>query len=116
MMSKSKSRGALAAAGVAAILGSGCCAGPILLASVGLSGAGVGILTVLEPYRPIFIGVALIALIYAWRAVFLQPRGCAPEAGCTGSHASTVQKVLFWVEAILILLLIALPYFLPPFD
>jgi mercuric ion transport protein len=27
----------------------------------------IGNLTVLEPYRPIFIGVALVALFFAWR-------------------------------------------------
>jgi hypothetical protein len=35
------------------------------LIALGFSGAWIGNLTVLEPYRPIFIGVALVALFFA---------------------------------------------------
>ena len=55
-------RGALFAGGLAAILASACCLGPLVLIALGFSGAWIGNLTVLEPYRPIFIG--------AGRAVF----------------------------------------------
>src|SRR5207245_8407831 len=42
---------ALFAGGLAAILASTCCLGPLILISVGFSGAWIGNLTVLEPYR-----------------------------------------------------------------
>jgi hypothetical protein len=54
-------RGALFAGGLAAILASACCLGPLVLIALGFSGAWIGNLTVLEPYRPIF-GAALVAL------------------------------------------------------
>ena len=54
-------RGALFAGGLAAILASTCCLGPLVLVALGFSGAWIGNLTVLEPYRPIFIGAALVA-------------------------------------------------------
>lgn len=61
-MSKSPNgRGALFAGGLAAILASTCCLGPLILVALGFSGAWIGNLTALEPYRPIFIGVALVA-------------------------------------------------------
>ena len=63
-------RGALAAGGLAAILASTCCLGPLVLVALGFSGAWIGNLTVLEPYRPIFIGAALVALFFAWRHIF----------------------------------------------
>ena len=53
-------RGALFAGGLAAILASACCLGPLVLIALGFSGAWIGNLTVLEPYRPIFIGAAQI--------------------------------------------------------
>jgi mercuric ion transport protein len=56
-----KSATALFAGGLAAILASTCCLGPLVLVSLGISGAWIANLTVLEPYRPIFIGAALIA-------------------------------------------------------
>jgi len=63
-MFKDKSGGPLLAGGVAAILASTCCLGPLLLVTLGFSGAWIGNLTVLEPYRPIFIGVGLLALFF----------------------------------------------------
>ena len=42
--------------GIAAAIGAGlCCAGPLVLLLLGVSGSWIGNLTVLEPYRPIFI-------------------------------------------------------------
>lgn len=62
-MSKSPNgRGALFAGGLAAILASTCCLGPLILVALGFSGAWIRNLTALEPYRPIFIGVALVAM------------------------------------------------------
>jgi mercuric ion transport protein len=68
-------RGALFTGGLAAILASACCLGPLVLIALGFSGAWIGNLTVLEPYRPIFIGVALVALFFAWRRIY---RPCRP--------------------------------------
>ena len=55
-------RSALAAGGVAAILASTCCLGPLVLVALGFSGAWIGNLTALEPYRPIFHLAALMRL------------------------------------------------------
>ncbi|WP_049019712.1 mercuric transporter MerT family protein, partial [Burkholderia cenocepacia] len=64
------SRKALAAGGVAAILASTCCLGPLVLVALGVSGAWIGNLAALEPYRPVFLGVALVALLFAGRRIF----------------------------------------------
>jgi mercuric ion transport protein len=56
------SRAALLAGGLAAILASTGCLGPLVLVALGFSGAWIGNLTVLEPYHPIFIGAALVAM------------------------------------------------------
>jgi mercuric ion transport protein len=45
--------GELFVGGLAAILASTCCLGPLVLVALGLSGAWIGNLTRLEPYRPI---------------------------------------------------------------
>jgi mercuric ion transport protein len=75
-------RGALFTGGLAAILASTCCLGPLVLVSVGVSGAWIGNLTLLEPYRPIFIGVALVALFFAWRRIFRAAHACQPGEVC----------------------------------
>ena len=63
-------RGALVGGGLAAILASACCLGPLVLVTLGFSGAWIGNLTALEPYRPLFIGVALVAMGFAWRRIY----------------------------------------------
>lgn len=71
-------RGALFTGALAAILASACCLGPLVLVALGFSGAWIGNLTVLEPYRPIFIGAALVALFFAWRRIYRPAQACKP--------------------------------------
>ncbi|MGX0587472.1 mercuric ion transporter MerT [Sphingomonas sanguinis] len=110
-----KGRGALAAGGVAAILASTCCLGPLVLVALGFSGAWIGNLTVLEPYRPIFIGAALVALFFAWRRIFRPARACGPDDVCAVPRVRTTYKIIFWIVAALVLLALAFPYILPLF-
>ena len=53
----------LVAAGgvVGAVAASSCCIVPLLLFSLGVSGAWIGNLTRLAPYQPIFIAVTLVS-------------------------------------------------------
>jgi mercuric ion transport protein len=116
-MSEPKSgRGALAAGGLAAILASTCCLGPLVLVTLGFSGAWIGNLTVLEPYRPIFIGVALVALFFAWRRIFRPATACQPGDICAVPQGRTAYKRIFWIVAALVLVALVFPYVLPLFD
>ncbi|HBN9180235.1 TPA: mercuric ion transporter MerT [Pseudomonas aeruginosa] len=108
-------RGALAAGGLAAVLASTCCFGPLVLVTLGFSGAWIGNLTVLEPYRPIFIGVGLGALFFAWRRIFRPVRACRPDEVCAVPQARTTYKMLFWIVAALMLVALAFPYVMPLF-
>ena len=103
-------RGILAAGGLAAILASTCCLGPLVLITLGFSGAWIGNLTVLEPYRPIFIGVALVALFIAGRRVFRQVQACKPGEVCAIQQVQATYKLFFWVVAVLVLIALAFPY------
>ncbi|MBA2593860.1 MAG: mercuric ion transporter MerT [Pseudomonadota bacterium] len=108
-------RGALLAGGLAAILASTCCLGPLVLMTLGFSGAWIGNLTVLEPYRPIFIGAALTALFFAGRRIFQPVQACKPGEVCAVPQVRTVYKVMFCIVAALIVTAIAFPYVLPLF-
>src|SRR5581483_10702754 len=92
-----------------------CCLGPLLLVAIGFSGAWIGNLTVLEPYRPIFIGAALLALFFAYRSIFRPARSCHPGEVCSFSQHKTAYKIIFWTVAILVVVAIAFPYILPLF-
>ncbi|MEW6319806.1 MAG: mercuric ion transporter MerT [Acidobacteriota bacterium] len=108
-------RGALFAGGVAAILASACCLGPLVLLMLGVSGAWIGNLTALEPYRPFFIGVALIALAFAYRRVFRPAAACAPGEVCAVPQVRTTYKLLFGLVVGLVLIAVSYPYIAPFF-
>jgi mercuric ion transport protein len=108
-------RSALAVGGLAAILASTCCLGPLVLIALGFSGAWIGNLTVLEPYRPLFIGAALVAMFFAWRSIFRQAASCKPGDVCAVPRVRMTYKVTFWFVAALILVALAFPYVLPLF-
>ncbi|HBR0308489.1 TPA: mercuric ion transporter MerT [Klebsiella pneumoniae] len=96
-------RGALFAGGLAAILASACCLGPLVLIALGFSGAWIGNLTVLEPYRPIFIGAALVALFFAWRRIYRPAQACKPGEVCAIPQVRATYKLIFWIVAALVL-------------
>ena len=108
-------RGALFAGGVAAILASTCCLGPLVLLALGVSGAWIGNLTLLEPYRPIFLGVALVAMFYAWKRVYRSEAECKPGEVCALPQTGGAYKIIFWIVAMLVLVALSFPYLAPLF-
>lgn len=115
MSDSAQKRGTLFAGGLAAILASACCLGPLVLVTVGFSGAWIANLTVLEPYRPIFIGAAMVALFFAWRRIFRPVQACKPGEVCALPQVQTTYKLIFWVVAALAAVALAFPYVLPLF-
>ena len=115
MLQQQNGRGALVAGGLAAILASTCCLGPLVLIALGFSGAWIGNLTVLEPYRPIFIGVALVALFFAYRRIFRPAAACKPGEVCAVPQVNTAYKALFGIVSALVLIALAFPYIAPLF-
>lgn len=105
--------GALSISGLAAILASTCCLGPLLLVAIGVSGAWIGYVTVLEPYRPVFIGTALVALFFAYRRIFRPVQGCKPKEVCAVPHVNRAQKIMFFIVVALTGVAFAFPYILP---
>jgi len=108
-------RTALVTGGFAAVLASTCCLGPLVLVALGFSGAWIGNLTALEPYRPIFIGAALLALFFARRRIFRPAPACTPGEICAISQVRITYKIIFWVVAVLVLVALVFPYILPFF-
>lgn len=107
--------GLLAAGGLAAILASTCCLGPLILVSIGLGGAWVSNLQALEPFRPIFLGVALTALFFAYQRIFRPAAACKPGEVCALPQTMRTYKTIFWIVAALVLIAITFPYIAPFF-
>jgi mercuric ion transport protein len=108
-------KGSLVAGVLAAIGASVCCVGPLVLLALGIGGAWIGNLTTFEPYRPLFIGLTLLFLGLAFRKLYLVPQACAPGAPCADTQTTKRQRLMFWSVAVLVLGLLAVPWFAPLF-
>ncbi len=102
--------GALLAGGLAAILASTCCLGPLVLVTLGLSGAWIGNLTKLEPYRLYFASGAIVALLFAGRRIFRPVQACEPGEVCALPQTRRVYKILFWIVSLLVFIALIYPY------
>ena len=115
-MSKQKTgSGALIAGGVAAILASTCCLGPLLLVMLGFSGAWIGKLRVMEPYSHYFLALALVAMVFAYRRIYRPAQDCKPGEVCAIPQVRVSYKIIFWVVSALILLALGYPFIVPYF-
>jgi len=99
-----------------ALLASSCCILPLILISLGVSGAWIGSLTALEPYKPIFIGVAAIFLAGGfWQVYFKKPEPCEDGTICARPETSRMTKAALWIATILVLLALTIDYWAPLF-
>ena len=104
-------RKALFAGGLAAILASACCLGPLVLLTLGFSGAWISKLTLLTPYQPIFTGLTLLALFFAARRIWRPVAECLPGEVCAIPQVKTIYKMLFLAVSVLVILALIFPFF-----
>jgi len=103
-------------AGILSAIGASiCCVGPLVLLALGVGGAWIGSLTALEPYRPIFIGLTLLFLGFAFYRLYLVRPACSPESGCANPRTLKRQRLVFWIVTVLVLGLVAVPWVAPLF-
>ena len=108
-------KGTLIAGALTAFGASVCCVGPLVLLVLGVGGAWVGNLTAMEPYRPIFVGLTFLFLGQSFRKLYWVPRVCAANTPCATPQTLKRQRLTFWSVAVLLLGLLAVPWFAPFF-
>jgi mercuric ion transport protein len=101
----------LCAGVLAGIVGSLCCVAPLVLITLGISGAWISQLTALEPYRPIFIGVMVVCLGLAFRQLYIVPARCPPGDACANPRLQRRQRQVFWFVVVGLAALIAFPWY-----
>ncbi len=93
-------------AGVGASL---CCVAPFLLVLAGLGGAWLSWLTALQPFRPLFVVLALAALAIGFYRLHFRP--CDPDGRCADPRVRKRQRLIFWSVALFLLLFITFPWY-----
>jgi mercuric ion transport protein len=91
---------ALTTAAVSSVLASSCCLLPLAFVSLGLTGAWLGRLRVLQPYSPILTGISLVGLL---------------AAAYNGIPKRPIHRAAFGVIAALTLILLLTPVIAPWF-
>jgi mercuric ion transport protein len=87
----------------------------LVLITLGVSGAWISNLTLLEPYRPIFIGAAVMALFFAYRRIWRPATSCEPGQVCALPQINRRYKALFWVVVALVIIALGFPLIAPWF-
>jgi mercuric ion transport protein len=110
--SSTSPRWALLTGAAAAVGASLCCVVPLVLVSLGISGAWLASLTALEPYRPLFVTAALASLgIAAWRLYGPASR-CEEGRSCADPHVLRRRRRLLWLAVAIIAPLLLFPYYI----
>jgi mercuric ion transport protein len=99
-----------------AVLASSCCVVPLVLVTLGASGAWIGNLTVLDPYKGYF-AVVTVAFLGAgfWQVYWKKEVACEADSYCASPTSGNVIKVALWVAAALIFSALTIDWWAPWF-
>lgn len=101
---------------IGALLASSCCVLPLVLVSLGVTGTWIGTLTVLEPYKPWFIAVAIALFGYGfWHVYFRKSEPCADDSYCARPESSRLTKTALWLGSTLVFADATIDYWTPFF-
>ncbi len=101
---------------IGAILASSCCVLPFIFVMLGVSGAWIGNLTVLEPYKNYFAVVTLILLGLGFWQVYIKPKRECDEGYCATPQSDIIIKSILWVSTILVLFALTVDFWAPILD
>ena len=112
--SRSPDRGAgwLSVGGIlAGLAAASCCVVPFVLFLAGISGAWIGNLTALEPYRPHFAGFAIACIGYGFYRVYRKPPAtCTEDSYCARPASGRITKAGLWIATVIVAIAIFSPY------
>lgn len=99
---------------IGAILASTCCVVPLILVMLGISGAWIGTLTALEPYKPYVGTVAIVFIGLGFRQVyFAAGPACADGESCARPRAAVVTRTVLWLSTLVVLLALTINWWAP---
>lgn len=101
---------------IGAILASSCCILPLVLVTLGASGAWIGNLSALEPYKPLFATVTVALLGFGFWQVYRKPKvDCEEGSYCANPASGRITKTALWVASVLVASALTIDYWAPLF-
>lgn len=101
---------------VGALLVSSCCIAPLVLVLFGVSGAWIGNLTALEPYRAYFAAAALVFIgLGFWSAYSQAWLACADGTYCARPRSAMLVKIALWLATALVAVALTVNWWAPYF-
>ena len=101
---------------IGAVLASSCCVVPLVLVTLGATGAWIGNLSVFDPYKNYF-ALATIAFLGAgfWQVYFKKNVACEDGSFCVKPVSARITKTALWVATLLLLSAITIDWWAPLF-
>ena len=101
---------------VGAMVASSCCIAPLLFVSIGISGAWISNLTVLEPYKFYFLVTTMLFLSAGiWHIYFKPQQECIDGSYCATPMSSFFTKAALWAAIILVIVSATVDFWAPLF-
>lgn len=94
-----------------------CCGLPILAGALAWLGIGASQLSFFAEYRPVFIGVAIAALLFGFWLVYFRKKGsCCPQNSCCSESpakeekpkSQLFQKTFLWIGAAVVIAMLVM--------
>lgn len=104
-------KSSLVVATLSGIAASLCCIGPLLLLLLGMGGAWLSTVTALAPLRPMMIIITLVFLGFTFWQLYFKRITCEQGKVCAIPRYLRIQRLIFWIVSILLLLIIAFPWY-----
>lgn len=96
---------------IGAGLASACCVVPLLLVTLGISGAWIANLTALEPYKPYVSAVTLALLGWGFWHVYFKPKPpCEDGSYCARPGSARTTKAVLWLGLAIVILALSIDW------
>ena len=99
---------AAAAAALGAVAASTCCIVPLVLFTLGVGGAWIGVLTGLAVYKWYIFAATALCLAIGFRLVYRPP--AFAHGACASRAAARSTRVALWASTALVVAAVVLPY------
>ena len=110
---RSRTRFVAAGGMLSALAASSCCILPLVLFSLGISGAWIANLTALAPYKPYFAAATLGLLGYGYYLVYVRPSRACADGSCARPLPNRLVKLSLWLATVLVVVALAFDYVAP---